>query len=179
MGRDAIQPFLSYRNKGTFVLVKTSNKSSNELQALPVLPDATGSADSMSTVPLYVQVAALCNNVAREFVQEDTSSPLTSGTLRHNAAGGGVGLVVGATDTEALRQVRKACPDLWILAPGVGAQGGDLSAALQAGLCKDGKGMIIPISRGISRAQDMGAQANSYREQINAVRRQVVEGMEV
>lgn len=65
MGRDAIQPFLSYRNKGTFVLVKTSNKSSDELQTLPVLSDTTQAADSAKAVPLYVQVATVCNDVAR------------------------------------------------------------------------------------------------------------------
>mgnify|MGYP002067496223 CR=1 FL=1 len=40
---------------------------------------------------------------------------------------GNVGLVVGATDVSALAAVRVAAPDLWLLAPGVGAQGGDVS----------------------------------------------------
>ena len=65
-----------------------------------------------------------------------------------------LGLVVGATHPEALAAVRKVAPELWILAPGVGAQGGDLEAALSAGLRADGLGLLIPVSRQISRAAD-------------------------
>ena len=60
---------------------------------------------------------------------------------------GNLGLVVGATHPEALARVRALAPDLWFLAPGVGAQGGDLAAALRAGLRADGLGMLIPVSR--------------------------------
>jgi len=61
-------------------------------------------------------------------------------------------------------------PELWLLAPGVGAQGGDLEAALRAGLRSDGMGMIIPVSRGIASAEDRGAKAARLREQIQSVR---------
>ncbi len=67
---------------------------------------------------------------------------------------GNVGLVVGATQPDSLRKVRSAAPDVWFLAPGVGAQGGDLSAALQNGLRADGLGMLISVSRSVSRAAD-------------------------
>ncbi|HIE57136.1 MAG TPA: orotate phosphoribosyltransferase, partial [Anaerolineales bacterium] len=60
--------------------------------------------------------------------------------------------------------------DLWILAPGVGAQGGDLRAALQAGLRADGLGMLIPVSRGISRAENPGKAAQELRDTINRER---------
>jgi uridine monophosphate synthetase len=62
-------------------------------------------------------------------------------------------------------------PDLWILAPGVGAQGGDLGAALNAGLRSDGLGMLIPVSRGISRADDPRQAAMELRDAINAERK--------
>ena len=65
-----------------------------------------------------------------------------------------LGLVVGATQPASLARVRQVAPDLWILAPGVGAQGGNLKAALEAGLRQDGLGMLFPVSRGISRADD-------------------------
>ncbi len=55
-----------------------------------------------------------------------------------------VGLVVGATYPEILAEVRADVPDAWFLAPGVGAQGGNLHQALQAGLRTDGLGMLIP-----------------------------------
>ena len=50
--------------------------------------------------------------------------------------------------------MRKVAPELWILAPGVGAQGGDLETALSAGLRSDGLGLLVPVSRQISRAAD-------------------------
>ncbi|CBK24802.2 uncharacterized protein [Blastocystis hominis] len=83
------------------------------------------------------------------------------------AAEWGTGVVVGATDGTALRNVRALCPDIWILAPGVGAQGGDLDDVIRAAIRDDGKGIIVPISRGISRAEDPRATAIRYRDQIN------------
>jgi uridine monophosphate synthetase len=83
-----------------------------------------------------------------------------------------LGLVVGATHPEALRRVRRLAPDLWILAPGVGAQGGELGAALQAGLRQDGLGVLVPVSRAISRAEDPRRAAEELREAINQHRRE-------
>jgi uridine monophosphate synthetase len=81
-----------------------------------------------------------------------------------------IGLVVGATHRDAMKRVRAVAPDLWFLAPGVGAQGGELEAALQAGLRQDGKGMLIPISRGISRAESPAKAAAEIRDQILSVK---------
>lgn len=82
-----------------------------------------------------------------------------------------IGLVVGATQPEALARVRAAAPELWFLSPGVGAQGGDLETALKAGLRKDGKGMLIPVSRGISRAKNPALAAAEFRDEILNIRR--------
>ncbi|MEA4813066.1 MAG: orotidine-5'-phosphate decarboxylase [Anaerolineaceae bacterium] len=86
-----------------------------------------------------------------------------------------VGLVIGATQPEALERVRAICPQSWFLAPGVGAQGGDLKAALKKGLRGDGRGMIIPVSRSVMQAADPRAAAQTLRDEINAIRREVVE----
>lgn len=80
-----------------------------------------------------------------------------------------VGLVVGATDPAALARARKAAPDLWFLVPGIGAQGGDLAAALAAGLRADGLGLLINASRSIARAADPGAEARELRDRIAEV----------
>jgi len=85
-----------------------------------------------------------------------------------------IGLVVGATKPEALQKIRKICPEHWFLAPGVGAQGGDLTQALQAGLRADGLGMIIPVSRSVIAAADPRQAAKELRDAINEVRQQVV-----
>jgi uridine monophosphate synthetase len=82
-----------------------------------------------------------------------------------------LGLVVGATDAKALAQVRKAAgQNVWILAPGVGAQGGDLEACLRAGMNDQGSGILIPVSRGISRAVNPAEAAKELCNQIRVVR---------
>jgi len=145
MGRDSVEPFAKDSSKGVFVLCKTSNPSSNDFETLPVT-----SSDG-KTASLYEVVAAKCMEWDDEF-------------------GGNIGLVVGATDVEALANVRKAAPRLWILAPGVGFQGGNLSAAASAGLRPDGLGMLVPVSRGISRAEDPKAAAEGFCASLNDVR---------
>jgi uridine monophosphate synthetase len=142
LGKDSIDPFLNYPEKGVFLLCKTSNAGSGDLQDI-ALPDGN---------LLYEHVAKLAQ----------------SWNTKNN-----IGLVVGATHVDALKRVRAAAPDLWLLAPGVGAQGGELEAALKVGLRKDGKGMLIPISRGISRAENPKSAAAAIRDEILHIRMQL------
>ena len=62
---------------------------------------------------------------------------------------GNVGLVVGATYPDDLATVRGLCPDVPVLLPGVGAQGGDLEASVRVGVDEDGRGLIVSSSRGV------------------------------
>ena len=84
-----------------------------------------------------------------------------------------VGFVVGATQPQALARCRALAPDRWILAPGVGAQGGDLSQALAAGLDVHRQGLIVPASRSIIYAADPRAAAMSLRAELNQARQQL------
>jgi len=84
-----------------------------------------------------------------------------------------VGLVVGATHPGALAQVRAVAPGLWFLAPGVGAQGGNLDAALAAGLRDDGLGMLVAVSRSIAQANNPAGAAANLKDAINKARRQL------
>jgi uridine monophosphate synthetase len=84
---------------------------------------------------------------------------------------GNIGLVVGATFPEQLARARAAAPGMWILLPGIGAQGGDLEASLAAGLDGDGDRALANISRAICQAADPGAAARDFRDRINAARR--------
>ncbi len=143
LGRDAVEPFLEDPQKGVFLLCKTSNPGSSDLQDL-----RTGSMGNL----LYEEVALLAG-------QWNTRQNL--------------GLVVGATHPQELARVRRLAPDLWILAPGVGPQGGDLQAALYAGLRLDGLGLLLPVSRLISRADDPRLAALQVRDQINACRQEM------
>ena len=147
LGKDSIDPFLSYPEKGIFLLCKTSNPGASDLQDLIVNP-----VGAQHALPLHVHVAHLAQ---------------TWNT------GNNIGLVVGATQPEALTRVRAAAPDLWFLSPGVGAQGGDLETALKAGLREDGKGILINISRSIARAENPGLAAAELRDEILRVKREL------
>ncbi len=81
-----------------------------------------------------------------------------------------IGFVIGATQPDAMQEIRALCPEYWFLAPGVGAQGGDLAQALQAGLRADGMGMIIPVSRSVLNAPDPHQAAVELRDAINHFR---------
>ncbi|HTZ50510.1 MAG TPA: orotate phosphoribosyltransferase, partial [Spirochaetia bacterium] len=84
---------------------------------------------------------------------------------------GNLGLVVGATYPGQLERVRAITPGQWILLPGVGAQGGDLEASLEAGLDAEASRLLVNVSRAVCGARDPGAAAREFRDRINAVRR--------
>jgi uridine monophosphate synthetase len=161
LGKDSLEPFLQYPEKGVFLLCKTSNPGSGDLQDLMVLDaerEKTKEGDLFplsSLIPLHIQVAQLAQ----------------SWNTRNN-----IGLVVGATHPEALKRVREAAPHLWFLVPGIGAQGGELELALKAGLRQDGKGMLINVSRSIARAEKPGLAAAELRDQILESKRTLKHG---
>ncbi len=149
LGEDSLQPFLGYPGKGVIVLTKTSNPGSGDLQDR-TLGD-TGQ-------PLYEYVATR----AAQWEQDYPAS---------------VGLVVGATFPEQLATIRSLAPTLPVLLPGVGSQGGELSASLDAGLQPDGAGLLCSSSRGIiyaSSGPDFAdaarTAASTLRDQINSTR---------
>ncbi|NLF13221.1 MAG: orotidine-5'-phosphate decarboxylase [Anaerolineaceae bacterium] len=93
--------------------------------------------------------------------------------VAEKGAAWGTGLVVGATYPQALARVRALAPEAWILLPGVGAQGGDLAAALAAGLRADGLGLVINSSREVLYAPDPRQAALGLRDRIEAGRIEV------
>ena len=111
---------------------------------------------NLDGVPLY-------QHVARRAAEWDTA--------------GNCGLVVGATQPEAIGGIRDLVPDMPFLVPGVGAQGGDLQAAVQRGRAREGDGVIINASRSVlyaSGGPDFAAAARraamDMREAINRCR---------
>ena len=147
LGRDSIEPFARYTDKGLFILCHTSNPSASDLQHLEITDWRT--LDREGNQPLYIHVARIAV----------TWSP-------------NVGLVVGATYPEVFAGVRATAPNQWLLVPGIGAQGGDLASTLAAGLRADGKGVLINASRGVCLADDYRAAAQQLRDDINQHRRQ-------
>jgi orotidine-5'-phosphate decarboxylase len=82
---------------------------------------------------------------------------------------GNIGLVVGATYPEELRKVRSICPEMPLLIPGIGAQGGDLALAVGYGANAHGEKAIINVSRQIlyaSREKDFARAARNVAEKI-------------
>lgn len=139
LGQDSIAPFVAHRERGAFVLCKTSNPGAGLVQDLALADGA--------------------------LVHEKIAQLARGWNAQNN-----VGLVVGATQPQSLARVRAIAPELWILAPGVGAQGGDLEAALMAGLRADGMGVLVPVSRAISRAGNMRNAARDLRDEMNEIR---------
>ncbi|MGZ9224598.1 MAG: orotidine-5'-phosphate decarboxylase [Anaerolineales bacterium] len=148
LGHDSIEPFIQNPEKGVFLLCKTSNAGSMDLQNLLVLPPA---ADNPG--PLYIYVAHLA----------------AQWNIKNN-----IGIVVGATHPQIMSNIRAAVPDMWFLSPGIGAQGGELELALKSGLRKDGKGMLINVSRSIARAEKPALAAAELRDQIVNIKRGLI-----
>ena len=127
LGTDGIDPLLKVcaaLDKGIFVLVKTSNKSSGELQNLPLEGGES----------IYGRMACMCDEWGREL-------PGKYGFT-------GVGAVVGATYPEQLTELRKAHPSIFFLVPGYGAQGGG-AKGLAGAFNKEGLGAVVNSSRAI------------------------------
>ena len=154
MGTDSIEPYLAWPDKGIFVLCRTSNKGGDDFQQLKVsAPD-----QNTPSAPLYESVAHMAQS-----------------NWNHD---GQVGLVVGATYPAELATIRKICPVMPLLVPGIGAQGGDVEATVKAGLDASGYGMLINSSRAIiyagqdaDFAQASARVAAATRDAINAARR--------
>ena len=62
---------------------------------------------------------------------------------------GNAGLVLGATFPQQMEAARRLCPEMVILAPGIGAQGGDLESTVRSGVDAAGSGLIVNSSRGV------------------------------
>lgn len=151
LGRDSLQPFLDRADKGVVILCRTSNAGATDLQDL-VVQDGNG-----SNRPLYECVA---EKIAREW-----------------NGNGNCALVVGATWPGQLRDVRAIVGDMPFLVPGVGAQGGDVEAAVRNGKTANGTGLIVSSSRAILYASKGGDfakaaafAAKTLRDDINRYR---------
>lgn len=142
MGFDSITPYLKYEGKGAFLLCRTSNPGGDDLQARTL-------ADVPGTPKVFEHIAAL-----------------SQGPWNLN---GQLGLVVGATRPHEIERVREIAPTLPLLIPGVGAQGGDAVATVQAGLRAHGS-IIVNSSRAILYAASGDDFAQAARAQAEATR---------
>lgn len=141
-GIDGVQPFLEYKEKGLFILVKTSNPSSGEFQNLfsikrddvPASQMELEVDDKIMLERNYIQMAKLINDWGKELKTHENYH--------------GLGAVVGATYPEEMKHLRKLMRSSFFLIPGYGAQGAT-AKDIAAGFDSDGLGGIVNSSRGI------------------------------
>ena len=142
MGSDAIKPFLEQcvaRNKSAFVLAKTSNPSSVELQDM-VAGDRV----------VYTVMGDLIERWGKD----------TAGKYGYNA----LGAVVGATHPSVLKELRRRLEHTFFLVPGYGAQGGTADD-VQYAFDKYGHGAIVNSSRGLMCAwQKTGGDGRDFAQ---------------
>ncbi|MEC5387584.1 orotidine-5'-phosphate decarboxylase [Uliginosibacterium sp. H3] len=147
MGFDSVEPYFAYPECGLIVLCRTSNPGGADLQNLQV----------NGGKKLYQHVATL---VAEKWNPH-----------------GQAALVVGATVPAELAEVRSLIGDMPLLVPGIGAQGGDVQAAVAAGKSAAGTGLMINSSRAIlyaGKGEDFADAARkaaiATRDEINQYR---------
>jgi orotidine-5'-phosphate decarboxylase len=148
LGFDSVEPFIQYQEKGIFILCRTSNAGATDFQALRCMEH-----EHRSLFEIVALKASEWN------------------------VHGNIGLVVGATYPEELRMIRQSHPDIPLLIPGIGAQGGDIALTVSYGVDTQGEKAIINSSRQIiyaSRGKDFAEAArraaSELREQINYYR---------
>jgi orotidine-5'-phosphate decarboxylase len=147
MGRDSVEPYLEYTDKGVFLLCRTSNPGGSDLQNQRL-------ADVPGQPKLFEHLAYLAQT------EWNTN--------------GQVGLVVGATFPAEIARVRELAPTVPLLIPGVGAQGGDADATVKAGATANGMAVInssraiLYASSGADFAQAARAAALATRDLLNA-----------
>lgn len=132
LGRDALQPFLDYKEKTCYILCRTSNPGAKDFQD-----------------ELYLKVA---QKVVQEWNQNQNC-----------------GLVVGATYPEELKKIREIAPEIPLLIPGVGTQGGALTEVLKYGQDASGGGLLINVSRTVIFASDKKDFAQAARQKIEGL----------
>ncbi|KKL18462.1 hypothetical protein LCGC14_2475290 [marine sediment metagenome] len=141
LGIDGVRPFLDYKEKGIFILVKTSNPSSSDFQdlfstKLPNVPDEEIEYHSKKIILQrnYIAMAELVRDWGSDLLRFSNFSNL--------------GAVVGATYPKELKAIRNIIKDSFFLIPGYGVQGAK-AKDIKHGFSDKGLGGIVNSSRGI------------------------------
>ena len=150
MGFDSVQPYLQYPGKGVFLLCRTSNPGGDDFQSQRLA--------SVDGQPL------LYEHIAR----------LAQGPWNLN---GQLGLVVGATYPAEIARVRELAPTVPLLIPGVGAQGGDARATVQAGWRAQGGVTTGAVAVNSSRAILYASAGDNFAEAARQVALQTREAL--
>lgn len=145
-GMDTVEPWLTNPERGAFIWCRGSNRGAADIQDLAV--SGVGNLNQ----PLYLRLAR---------------------RSQQRATHGNLGLVVGATAPQQLADVRGICPDLPILIPGIGAQGGDLSDSVRCGVDAGGRLAVINASRSVIYASSGADYASAARRAASTLRDEI------
>lgn len=145
-GMDTVEPWLTNPERGAFIWCRGSNRGAADIQDLAV--SGVGNLEQ----PVYLRLAR---------------------RSQQRASQGNLGLVVGATAPQQLADVRGICPDLPILIPGVGAQGGDLADSVRCGVDAGGRLAIINASRSVIYASPGADYASAARRAASTLRDEI------
>ena len=145
-GMDTVEPWLTNPERGAFIWCRGSNRGAADIQDLPV--EGVGNL----TQPVYLRLAR---------------------RSQQRASQGNLGLVVGATAPQQLADVRSICPDLPLLIPGIGAQGGDLADSVRCGVDARGRMAVINASRSVIYASTGADYASAARHAASTLRNEM------
>ncbi len=153
LGFDSIEPFIKYKDRGVFILCRTSNPGSADFQSLSCQQEGQNSY----LFELVAMKASLWDKY------------------------GNIGLVIGATYPQELRVIRENFPSTLLLIPGIGAQGGDLEKVVLYGVDPNGEKTVINSSRQIifatkdsNYASAARKVATELRDRINYYRQKLI-----
>ncbi|MFX1339678.1 MAG: orotidine-5'-phosphate decarboxylase [Promethearchaeota archaeon] len=165
LGIDGVKPFLKHKDKGVFILVKTSNPSSNDFQNLfsVRLDDIQNSQIEFKTKSISLE---------RNYIQMAKLIQVWSKSLEIFSDFNNLGAVVGATFPEELKIIRDILRNSFILIPGYGAQGAQ-AKDIKAGFNKKGLGAIVNSSRGIMFAYNK--RNKSPEKYAEAAKQEIIE----
>jgi len=147
MGADSVKPFIQYKDKWIIILALTSNEGSHDFQMI---------FDPGANMRLFEKVLTK----AQEW-----------GSIENTM------FVVGATQADKFKEVRKVAPDHFLLVPGVGAQGGSLEEVAKYGLNKK-CGLLVNASRSILYADATDTFADSARMEAEKIQQQMAHILE-
>ncbi len=141
LGFDGVKPFLEYKEKGVFILVKTSNPSSAEFQDLFSI--------KLEEIPnSVIEYKVEGKILKRNYIQLSELIYDWSNELENFSNFTNLGVVVGATYPQELKKVREIVKNSFILIPGYGTQGAQ-AKDIKNGFYENGLGGIVNSSRGI------------------------------
>lgn len=148
LGFDSLEPFIQYRDRGVFILCRTSNAGAADFQSLSFETDG-----------------------GRKMLFEIVAEKVNEWNTHDN-----LGLVVGATYPEELKLIRQRYPDMPLLIPGVGAQGGELLQVVRYGVdvmqqrtIINSSRQILYVSKGKDFAEAARQAARELRDRINSL----------